>query len=200
MNARTARAAVLEALASPVRQELVSHLGDGPATVTEIAQRLGRTRQSLYYHVLALERAGLVRKFGTRGEGRAAERLYAVADGPAPMRGRSLDARERAAVARATAAMLRLTQREVVAATQRTAARAGGRRTAVVAVRAKARLDARTLARVRRLLDQLVGIFRAAKGRHRDQPPCALTMVLTPARQSAPANPRTKTRPPRRAS
>src|SRR5205814_4430704 len=62
-----------------------------------------------------------------------------------------LAARERAAVARATAAMLRLTQREVVAATQRTAARAGGRRTAVIAVRAKARLDAPTLARVRQI-------------------------------------------------
>lgn len=178
------RAATLEALASPVRQELMSHLGDGAATVQVLARRLGRSRQSLYYHVLALERAGLIRVAATQGEGRSAERVYAVAVDVTRGEARALNRREREAAARATAAMLRLTQRELVAATRRAGGEPGAPILPVVAVRAKARLDRDALARARALVGELIALFRAAKGKHVDERPFALTMVLTPSRES----------------
>jgi DNA-binding transcriptional ArsR family regulator len=190
MTSSRRRTTALQALASPVRQELMSHLGDGPATVTDAARHLGRSRQSLYYHVLALERAGLIRRAGTRGEGRNAERMYAVAADAATARARNLTTTQRGAAVRATAAMLRLTQREIVTAMHRAGAPAdaGGM---MMAIRGKARLDAPARERVRELIRDLIGVFRGAKGKFQEERPIALTIVLTPARESGtPASPK----------
>ena len=72
---RSARA--LEALTSPVRQDLVDGLQTlGASSVTELAEWLGRAPDSLYYHLRKLEDAGLVRRAGTRGAGVREEVLY----------------------------------------------------------------------------------------------------------------------------
>jgi predicted ArsR family transcriptional regulator len=63
MNRTTIRPSprVLEALASPVRQDLVVILENSPPlAVAEIARRLGRRPDALYHHLRALHRAGLV--------------------------------------------------------------------------------------------------------------------------------------------
>src|SRR5262245_8045290 len=80
------RAGALEAIASPVRQEGMSELGEGPGTVKELAARLGRTRQALHFHVGVLERAGLVEVCGERGEGREKERVYRRRPGAGDLR------------------------------------------------------------------------------------------------------------------
>lgn len=55
------RARVLEALASPVRQDLVVILENSPPlAVAEIARRLGKRPDTLYHHLRELQRAGLV--------------------------------------------------------------------------------------------------------------------------------------------
>ena len=73
------RADQIEALASPVRQELVDALQvSGPCSISELAEQLGRAPDSLYYHVRHLERVELVVRRGSRRVGRRDEALYDV--------------------------------------------------------------------------------------------------------------------------
>lgn len=55
------RPGVLEALASPVRQDLVVALENSPPlAVAELARRVGKRPDTLYHHLRALHRVGLV--------------------------------------------------------------------------------------------------------------------------------------------
>src|SRR3954454_7287588 len=45
---------------APLRRAVLEGLRDGPASATELASRLGESRQRVNYHVRALERDGLV--------------------------------------------------------------------------------------------------------------------------------------------
>ena len=48
------------ALADSTRRDILSRLGDGPATITELAQPAGMTLTGIRKHVDVLEAAGLV--------------------------------------------------------------------------------------------------------------------------------------------
>lgn len=72
----------LRAIRTPLRQEILqSIVRSGPASVRELARTLDRTPASLYYHIHALEKAGLIasKKRGARG-GRTERTYSAVAD------------------------------------------------------------------------------------------------------------------------
>jgi DNA-binding transcriptional ArsR family regulator len=181
------RAAALEAVASPVRQEVMSELGEGEATVKELAARLGRSRQALHFHVGVLERAGLVEAGGERGEGREKERVYRRCPGAGDLRARGagpMSRRERAAAVRAAESMLRVTQREVARAVMGGRIGSGEGRAPAVVMRAKARLDKASLARFEELMKEMASLFRGAKGKNQGARMLALTLVLTPARES----------------
>jgi predicted ArsR family transcriptional regulator len=179
-----AGARALQALASPVRQEIITAFADGPLTVKDLAQRLGRTRQALHYHVEQLVRAGILRAAGTRPAGRRQEALYEVTSDTVSGAARR-SRRELALAERAAGALLRLTERELRAAIRagRGAASEGAVRE-VVAARAKCRLDAAGLARLNGLFDEIVTVLRQAEPRA-DAPTYAVTLVLTPARDAA---------------
>jgi len=175
--------AALEAVASPARLELLSALGDGPATTHELARRLGRSRPSLYYHLNELQRAGLVavedpvarrrdRRFRLR-----ADRLSVT-----PRRGSAAD---RMSAARAIQAMLRLTAREACTALIDQGTRLDGRQRELIGFRGKARLTAAQLQRANALIGELETLFRSASSSP-DRRPYALTLVLTPARVAGP--------------
>ncbi len=67
----------LAALRSPVRQQLITLLErSGPSSVRELAERIGMATESLYYHVHALVRAGLLRRTGQRRGATRPEALY----------------------------------------------------------------------------------------------------------------------------
>jgi len=53
--------AVFAALADPTRRRLVERLGDGPATVSELARPLPISLPAVVQHVQVLEACGLVR-------------------------------------------------------------------------------------------------------------------------------------------
>ena len=53
--------AVFLALADPTRREVIRALGDGPASVGELARPFAITLPSFMKHVRALEEAGLIR-------------------------------------------------------------------------------------------------------------------------------------------
>jgi DNA-binding transcriptional ArsR family regulator len=68
-------AAVLKAVADPLRQHLLALL-DRPKTVKELAEATGRPPDRLYYHLGVLEKAGLIAAEEARGQ----ERRYTSVD------------------------------------------------------------------------------------------------------------------------
>ena len=71
--------AQLRALRDPVRASLLRCLDrHGPQPVAELARRLGRTPESLYYHVRALVKRGFVRAEGKRPSGRRHHVVYGL--------------------------------------------------------------------------------------------------------------------------
>jgi DNA-binding transcriptional ArsR family regulator len=65
----------LQALAHPVRVAILEALR-APASAAGVARAVGRPRQNVNYHLKELERAGLVRRVGTRRNGNFIETLF----------------------------------------------------------------------------------------------------------------------------
>lgn len=82
-----ARPSQLGALVSPIRQEIVDAISAaGPSTMAQIAEWLGRPADTLYYHVAALRRVGLLVESGRRRTGRRFGAVYDVPGRPLLMR------------------------------------------------------------------------------------------------------------------
>lgn len=65
------------ALASPLRLEILGLFTQAdPLAIADMAQQMGRTAGSLYHHVGILEKAGLLRRTGTRPKGKRHEALF----------------------------------------------------------------------------------------------------------------------------
>lgn len=128
---------------SPVRRRLLSLL-DRPASATQLADRMGTTRQRVNYHLRELERVGLVRLVEERRRRGVTERVLARVDDlpvvdPFILVPAGLADRDRAGVAGVMAAA-RDAIREVAAVT--TAAVRSRRRVAASALQAAVRLTA----------------------------------------------------------
>jgi DNA-binding transcriptional ArsR family regulator len=67
----------LRAVNNVVRHRIIRLLRDGPATISQIADKLGLLKGSSSYHVRLLERAGVVRVVSTRKVRGVTERYYA---------------------------------------------------------------------------------------------------------------------------
>jgi DNA-binding transcriptional ArsR family regulator len=171
----------LEALASPIRHEVISLLGEGPSTVKALANRLGRSRQSLHYHVAQLLSAGVLRELGVQGAGRTQEQVYGLVDRQVAV-GAGRSSHELNAVERATMALLRLTGRELKAAI-RSAARTRGRAEEVVALRSRCRLDAAAREQLKGLIDRIGSTLKGA-AQETEAPTYSVTIVVTPVRDA----------------
>ncbi len=67
----------LEALVSPLRRKMIGALSaEGPLSATQLADRLGRAPDALYYHLKALIKVGLVVERNTRATKRRPEVLF----------------------------------------------------------------------------------------------------------------------------
>ena len=174
---------MLDALASPARQELVSQLGEGPATVRELALALGRSRQALHYHMAVLVQAGLVKGAGWRGTGTAREQVYAVTRSRMVATGTE-GPRDRASAQRAVSATLRLTAREVARALASPRLAGGSGPPTFAALRGKARLTDTDLRELHDLFGRIEALIRRSKtGRGRRY--YAVTLVLVPSGTSS---------------
>ncbi len=73
----------VEAVGSTLRMEILRHLQThGPSTVFELARRMGRSSDSLYYHVRRLQEVGVLARTGTRSGTRREEGIFALAGEP----------------------------------------------------------------------------------------------------------------------
>ena len=101
----------VDALVSPLRQEIVDAVAAaGPSTIAQIAGWLGRRPDTLYYHIGALAKVGLLIEAGRERAGRRFSAVYDV-----PGRPMLLDyggAGGRDAVVRVVRAALRLAERD----------------------------------------------------------------------------------------
>jgi len=181
----------IAALGSPARQEILDGLqAQGPCSIAALAEALGRAPDSLYYHVRALERVGLVVRAGERATRRRPEVLYDV-PGRMVLDHEPGSARERRALVRLVASALRIAERDLRAALDsgRAVYRRGPRRNAWGG-RVKGWLTPAELARARVHLEALSTLF--AHGRKRPGASLhAIAFLLTPLAPS----PRARTRP-----
>ena len=69
----------LRAVGSLARHRVLRVLRDGPATITQIAERLGIAKGSSNHHVKVLAKAGLIHVVETRQVRGVVERYYAIA-------------------------------------------------------------------------------------------------------------------------
>jgi predicted transcriptional regulator len=171
------RPAQIRALASPLRQELLDVLEtSGPSSIAQLAERLGRAPDSLYFHIRRLLKIGLVVEVERRQVGRHAFVVYDVVARPMRIDRSKAKARDVQGVVdgflRLAARDYRRGLRNPEAVTDGPARNHGG-------ARARGWMDAGQLARANELLEELGELFRS----NRPGPGCqpvALAWVLAP--------------------
>jgi DNA-binding transcriptional ArsR family regulator len=151
----------LKALASAVRVEIVDALaGGGPATMAELAERLGRPQDGLYFHVRQLLRVGLLLELEPQREGRHVAARFDVPGRPVTIRQKGSPTDQ---VRRIVSSALRMGQRDfqryIDSRPEKDPLRAawGGR--------LKGWITAKELARLNKLLDQIQAMLTAGKRR-----------------------------------
>ena len=112
------RVQYLRALSSPARLEVVEGLQlCGPSSVAELARRLGRAADSLYYHLRELEKVGVVERNGItpapRGHGGRRGVIFRLSGNIVGSNTTGEDEKERRALGEMASAVLRLTDRNV---------------------------------------------------------------------------------------
>jgi len=170
--------AQLKVLVSPLRQELLDLLvRTGPASAADLGGLLRRPADGLYYHLRALERAGLVSKeSGRAGAGRKEALFRAVHREPA-LRHDTSPGGNSPAVAAIVASMLRLGARDFRRASALAGVRTEGPRRDLWALRVTGWLSPGQLADVNARIHAL----RDAVARPRSKADLyGITILLTP--------------------
>lgn len=148
---------------SPARLEVIDAMSDiAPCSIAELAGELGRTPQSLYYHVQIMVDVGLLRQSGTRKSGKRDEALYDMVcehfrlvggDDPTEHKLRTL--------LRFNSTLMRLTERNYRDAMTKGLSRRVGRRENVYLRRQRGRLTDKELSRLYDLLEQMGALLSA---------------------------------------
>lgn len=170
-------------LFKPARLEIFESLQlCGPASVSELAERLGKAPDSLYYHLRKLVQVGVIEQHaeesgaGLPGRNGA---MYEVAALSVTMNLDNQSRPSREAWAKGCASVLRLVTRDVEAALDsRSAVTLGAHRNLLVQ-RRKARLSRSDLKRVNALLDEAHSIL-ADNAENTSGQLYALTCTLSP--------------------
>ena len=178
----------LAALTSPVRLELLELIGiSGPCAVSDVALRMSRAPDSLYYHVRLLLRVGLLEHVGDRRAGQRKEALYRVPAKQLVMPRKSDGPLVRENTHKAVDSILRLAARELKVALEDESAEDEGPERTLYGRRMRARLTKRALRELNRHLSAVEELFaRAAlapprrKGSRGAEGTVAVTVTMTP--------------------
>lgn len=172
------------ALSSPLRQEIVDALeSQGPSTIAALAQRLGRRADTLYFHVRALERVGLLKRRGTVGKGRKEAAVFDLPGRPLRLVYGSTPAERRRRVGPALDSLLRIARRDVKRALGAADVSTEGPRRDLWVARARGWMTPARLARANTLLGELLELMYEAPPREGTQP-VALAFALTPLKRT----------------
>lgn len=116
-TATFSEARTLEAIASPLRMELIQAFAHGDRlTVQDMARHVGRPQSSLYYHVRKLTDVGVLVEVERRLKGRRYESVYSVAAERLAFSANESASVQREAMSRLITSMLRQASRDFAAA------------------------------------------------------------------------------------
>jgi DNA-binding transcriptional ArsR family regulator len=168
----------LRALVSPLRQELLDLLArTGPASAAELGRLIRRAPDGLYYHLRALERAGLVSLAGTRRCGGREEAIYRTTHAQPAVRHDAVPDGNSPQVSAIVASMLRLGIRDFRRAANAGDVRTSGSRRDLWALRITGWLTPAEVGAVNRRIRAL----RDAVGKPRSKGRLyGITILLTP--------------------
>jgi hypothetical protein len=154
----------LAVLASAVRQELVdAFAAHGPCAIADLAPLLGRTPESLYFHVRKLLAVGLLRGAGRRRRGSREEALYRTPGRRMVLDVTRLGPRRREALIRIVQASLRLVPRDVTRGMRAPGAVMAGPARTVYSARVQGWLSAAERARIVELFEAIERVMSAAR-------------------------------------
>jgi len=167
----------------PARLEVFESLQiGGPASVSELAERLGKAPDSLYYHLRKLEQLGVIEQVadeaGAGSPGRNGA-MYDLAALSVTMKLDNQSRPSREAWAKGSASVLRLASRDVESALESRSAVTEGAQRNLLVHRRKARLAKKDLKRVNALLDEAYAIL-ADNAENTSGQLYALTLTLSP--------------------
>jgi DNA-binding transcriptional ArsR family regulator len=182
--------AQLAALTSPLRMELVELFGVwGPCAVGDVAARMERAPDSLYYHVRKLVRVGLLEAVRERRKGHRFETVYRLTAREFEFPRTSTKRAVREQLSKAMAAMLRQTGRELEAALDDPDLPGQGPQRRLYGRRSRGRFSAKALRELNRHIDAIDAICaREAVRPNRGQgESLVLTLIMSPgiAREEA---------------
>lgn len=191
---------------SPARLEVLDAMSEiGPCSVAELARELGRSPQSLYYHLEIMVDVGLLMQSGVRKAGKRDEALFDMVGDHFRLAGSDDSAEDvRRTLLRFNSTVLKLTERNYRDAVAGGLARRIGQRENIYLRRQRGRLSDKDLTRFYELLDEIgtmiLGSSQPGRGRGgADNRPkgesthsYALTVVLVPLDEHHDAQERTE--------
>ncbi|EKT4091055.1 TPA: helix-turn-helix transcriptional regulator [Stenotrophomonas maltophilia] len=169
----------LAAMASPTRMAILQRLdAEGPASIRELAERLGRPATALYHHLAHLEKHGLVRITEHRDTGRRPEAVYAAAAAQLSSRDAVRTPSGRRSLVHVATRVVAATLRAFASAATHAAARFEGPHRNCVVRHLSFRADDARLARINALIDELeaTGLDAGTQG-----DTMLLTVLMAPA-------------------
>ena len=171
----------ISALASPTRQSIVDLIVSvGPLTVSEIAERVRRRADSIYYHLNTLVKVGLLlESYDAEVRGRSVA-TYDVPGRPLRLQYDLASKRSTRAVNRVTRSMLRGAYRNFVRHSVGGRAVVAGPERELWAARGQAMLSRKELREVNRLLARLISLTTPHESGE-DAIMCEITFVLSPS-------------------
>ncbi len=173
--------AVIEALVSPVRQNLVDRLEAlGPSSVRELAESLRVAPDSLYYHVKMLVKAGVLVAKGEQETRRRDETLYDVVKRNWHIRYEPADPDNTRAVRRLTASLLRQAERDFESGLEDPAAEVSGPARNLWSLRLEACLEPDELENINQHMKEVLAILRKPRRKGGKGTLCAMTWALAP--------------------
>lgn len=170
----------MDALASPIRHQI--HLAMemlGLCTVNELAQRMGRVPETLYYHVRRLERVGILEQTGSRVGGGRDEAVYQLKGERLRVDPCQSHPRFLKGMAKGCGSLLRFAQRSYERALEARAERRVGPKRSLRIEQLTVRLSARDLARLNERLDSLT-VFLAKADESGEQQLYLVTLSTAP--------------------
>ncbi|MYM87891.1 helix-turn-helix domain-containing protein [Rugamonas sp. FT82W] len=176
--------ALIEVLASPVRQEIVDMLAalGGEGSAGDLAEQLGRHVDGLYYHLKILCKVGLVEAVEAGAEGRR----YRLGGGTRALRlaYNTKDQSHAKALRMFSHGLLQVAEQDFDAALSMDGVLTQGRHRELWAARNKAWLSADELVEVNELLERLCSLMSRPRSPERDRL-LSCTFVLAPNRAVA---------------
>jgi predicted transcriptional regulator len=171
----------LRTVAAPGREEIVDAVElIGPCTARELAAFLGRSRHSLYYHLRALTRVGLLKNVSALSQGKRESAQYDVPGRPMIVRyDLKIKGAQKAVINLGKARFRNATRGFVRACNPQVAVTQGPLRNLWVA-HWKGWLSATELKEVNQLFLRILKVFRAGSNARHGRRPHELTFAIAP--------------------